>query len=92
MANKAFGYFNTSGSLPPGTAFGIQFKYVVVDSVDTPVTSTSSVTIDVVNADTTFSIWSKVVTAVRAAQSDSSMVVVPLGPSGLDYLVLGNTY
>jgi hypothetical protein len=94
VSNKAFGFFVTSGNdfgnPSTGHAFSMQFNYKVVSPTNTSTGGGATIQFDY--ADTPFSMWQKLVAAVQAEESDSTLQVVPLYPGGFESLVFNNTY
>lgn len=86
MAKKAFGFVSNIDGLT-----GVQFKYVLADSVIGPANGYNYAYVAFTYSDSPYTIWAAIVAAVRSAESDPSMVVVP-APSGLDFLMFGKTY
>jgi hypothetical protein len=90
MANKAFGEV-LFGPYIEDNVLEIGFKYTVLFPTTVTLTAGNTVYVPVVYADTTASLWAKIVTAVRADLSDSTVEVVSM-PSSLDRFVYANAY
>jgi hypothetical protein len=90
MPNKAFGLITslrTWGSQPPD----YRFEYSVINSSNAVVTQDASVYVPVAYTDRPYDVWSNIVAAVRAQESDASLIVVN-APSSLDYFLFGRAY